>query len=203
MAIILVIDDRQVNREFLRVVLEHAGHTVFEASDGVEALQRVDTIRPQLVITDILMPTMDGKEFVRRLRAHPEFSSVPTLFTSAYYLESEARSLGEQCGVNGFIPKPCDPEAVLAIVAWFLPVKSAEPGQNPLRRANGHGTPAPNRPPGKEDEASAVQARLLALTEVSRELSHCDDIGELSRTYATAIRRIVAAEMAVVHLDAI
>src|SRR5205807_1687910 len=122
-------------------------------------------------ITDILMPTMDGKEFVRRLREHPEFSSVPTLFTSAYYLESEATSLGDQCGVNGFIPKPCDPETVLAIIDKTLGVAGAESWAD--QQTTGQCTPPPNRRAAKSDEVTGALARLLALTEVSRELLQC------------------------------
>ena len=199
MANVLIIDDRPTNREFLRVVLQYAGHSVFEAGDGLEALQSLESARPHLIISDILMPTMDGKEFVRRLREHPEFSSTPTLFTSAYYLESEARSLGEQCGVKAFIPKPCDPEQVLAMVDKVLREAGVPGNAAAAASANPGHQVAP--PPAKTEELSTAQARLIALTEVSRELSQCTDIAELSRTYVTAIRRIVAVDMAVVHMD--
>ena len=71
MATILVVDDRPANREFLRTLLGYQSHRVLEAIDGAEALALVKSARPDLVISDILMPTMDGYEFVYRLRADP------------------------------------------------------------------------------------------------------------------------------------
>lgn len=66
MAVILLIDDRAVNRQFLATLLAYAGHRTVEAADGAEGLAAVQAERPDLVITDILMPVMDGLEFVRR-----------------------------------------------------------------------------------------------------------------------------------------
>jgi signal transduction histidine kinase/DNA-binding response OmpR family regulator len=193
---ILVVDDHETNRDFLRIVLEHAGHNVSEARDGEEALRAAGNLHPELVISDILMPSMDGREFVRRLRERAEFVAVPILFTSAYYLESEAKSLGQQSGVKDFIPKPCEPERVLAIVAKVLQDSGLESGPPTAANPNTAGAGQPT----KTEELRAMQARLLALTEVSRELSQCTDIAELCQKYITAIRHIVAAEAAVVRL---
>jgi CheY-like chemotaxis protein len=77
MATILVVDDRAPNRELLVTLLGYKGHRLLEAADGAEALAIVRTERPDLVITDIPMPTMDGYEFVRELRADPEIAATP------------------------------------------------------------------------------------------------------------------------------
>ena len=68
MPITLIVEDRPVDRQFLSTLLTSAGHTVVEASDGIEALRLAERRVPDLVISDILMPTIDGGEFVRRLR---------------------------------------------------------------------------------------------------------------------------------------
>ncbi|TMH87341.1 MAG: response regulator [Betaproteobacteria bacterium] len=71
MAKILIVDDRPTNRQFLLTLLGYTGHRLLEAADGAEALDLARAERPDLVITDILMPTMDGYEFVQQLRADP------------------------------------------------------------------------------------------------------------------------------------
>src|SRR2546429_5758373 len=80
MATILIVDDRPTNRQFLLTLLGYSDHRLLEAANGAEALERVRTERPDLVITDILMPTMDGYEFVRHLRADPDLASLPVIF---------------------------------------------------------------------------------------------------------------------------
>ncbi len=108
MAKILVVDDSPVNRELLSAVLRRAQHSVLEAADGAEALRRVRSDRPQLVICDILMPTMDGYEFVRRMRVDDEVARTPVIFCTATFLEREARRLAESCGVFRVLTKPVD-----------------------------------------------------------------------------------------------
>ena len=66
----------------MRVILESAGHTVTEARHGTAGLMSVKAAPPDLVITDVMMPTMDGLEFIERLRADPNFSAIPILAVS-------------------------------------------------------------------------------------------------------------------------
>lgn len=120
MAIILVVDDRPINREFLASLLTHVGHDVHQAGDGLEALEIARRIEPALVITDILMPTMDGVEFVRRLSVEPKLHAVPVIFYTATYRVGEARVLAEGCGVSTVIPKPSEPQTILDAVQGEL-----------------------------------------------------------------------------------
>jgi diguanylate cyclase len=113
---ILVVDDRPVNREFLAVLLGYAGHDVHEAGDGAEALEVARRIAPDLVISDILMPTMDGVELVKRLGADPDLAHVPVVFYTATYRLAEARELAASCGVATIIAKPSEPQVVLDAV---------------------------------------------------------------------------------------
>ena len=71
MATILIVDDREANREYLLTLLGYGGHRLLVAADGAEASQIARVERPELVIADILMPTMDGYELVRKIRADP------------------------------------------------------------------------------------------------------------------------------------
>jgi CheY-like chemotaxis protein len=98
MATILVVDDRPQHRSYLTRLIGHNGHRMIEADDGARALEQVRKARPDLVITDILMPTMDGYEFVQRVRADPHISSTPIMFFSATYSALLAKALGESCG---------------------------------------------------------------------------------------------------------
>src|SRR5580693_8513142 len=116
MASILIAEDRAVDRRFLATLLRYHGHAILEASDGGEALALVQSQRPHLVISDVLMPTMDGFEFVRQMRAIPAVAATPVIFYTSTYLEREARALADRCGVRDIITKPSESEVILAKV---------------------------------------------------------------------------------------
>src|SRR4026209_1370682 len=92
MATILIVDDLPANRAFLVVLLRHQGHRLLEAADGSEGLAVVQADRPDLVITDVLMPVMDGYELVRQLRLDPETRGIPVVFYTAHHGAGEARA---------------------------------------------------------------------------------------------------------------
>src|SRR5881396_116884 len=112
MATILVVDDRAANRDFLVTLLGYRGHHLLEAADGAEGLAMAKSNHPDLVIADILMPTMDGYEFVRHLRADAEVANTAVVFWSASYHEHEAQNLARICGVSHILTKPCEPDVV-------------------------------------------------------------------------------------------
>jgi diguanylate cyclase len=120
MAKIAVIDDLAVNRELLVTLLHAFGHQSVEASNGAEALELVRNENPDLVICDILMPVMDGYEFVRHLRADPQIGHIPVIFFTAYYLELEAQQLAQACGVTDILTKPYEPEQIIAVIERVL-----------------------------------------------------------------------------------
>jgi two-component system cell cycle sensor histidine kinase/response regulator CckA len=120
MATILIVDDHPVNREFLGTVLGYGGHRLLQAADGAAALVLAHAERPDLIIADLLMPTMDGYELVRQLRANAAVAQIPVVFCTAHYLEHEARTLAQQCGVSHILTKPCEPEEVLRVVNLML-----------------------------------------------------------------------------------
>jgi CheY-like chemotaxis protein len=125
MATFLVVDDHPTNREFLVTLLGYRGHHLLQAADGAEALEVARAEHPDLIISDILMPTMDGYEFVRQLRADPDLGHLPVIFSTAHYLDQEASALAHQCGVPFILPKPSDPETVLGMVNAALGLTSA------------------------------------------------------------------------------
>jgi CheY-like chemotaxis protein len=84
---------------FLSTILGYGGHQIIEASDGAEALRLTKERHPALAIIDILMPTMDGYEFTRRLRADPDIAHTPIIFYTATYREREARDMAKPYGI--------------------------------------------------------------------------------------------------------
>ena len=80
---ILVVDDEPNMRFLVRIILEGAGYEVVEAHHGGAALERAKESRPDLVVTDLMMPMMGGRELIDRLRSNPETGSIPILILSA------------------------------------------------------------------------------------------------------------------------
>ncbi len=117
---ILVVEDRELDREMLTTILQHAHYRVQEAADGPQALALVRSEHPDLVISDLLLPGMDGYQLVRELRADPSISGTGVIFYSAVFDEQEAQDLARECGVSRVLIKPMDPEKILENVAEVL-----------------------------------------------------------------------------------
>ncbi len=131
MAKILVLDDHAPNREFLITLLGYVGHTMIEAATAEEALVTLHCEHPDLVIADVLMPAVDGFEFVRRLRADPLIAHTRVIFYTAAYLESEARALAEACGVLHLLTKPTEPQQIIETVQAVLGMAALAPPPPP------------------------------------------------------------------------
>jgi CheY-like chemotaxis protein len=123
MSCVLVVDDRQSDRELAATVLGYAGYRVLEAASGTAGLELARRERPDLVITDILMPGMNGYEFVRELRDDPDLRRVEVIFSTGNFIEGEVRRLADACGVTHFLPKPCDPATIVRVVGEVLGVE--------------------------------------------------------------------------------
>src|ERR1700726_4183132 len=120
MATILVVDDLAANRDVLVILLRHHGHRLLEAADGREGLAAVQAEHPDLVITDVLMPVMDGYEFVRQLRLDPAIRETAVVLCTAPYGAREARALAPSLGVADVVTKPMDGRDVIPIVGRAL-----------------------------------------------------------------------------------
>jgi signal transduction histidine kinase len=120
MATILVIDDEAVNRDLARTLLSRKGYTILEASGGAEGLRTAIRARPDVVVTDVLMPDMDGYQLVGELRARPELAHTPVVFYTSNYLESQARPLAEACGVSHIVVRSEDPARLIEAVGAAL-----------------------------------------------------------------------------------
>lgn len=175
MAKILVIDDRPVNREFLVTLLSYAGHQVLEAGEGAEGLAAVRANRPDLVITDILMPTMDGVEFAAKLRAEPGCEGIPVIFYTATYRVRDAKLLAASCGVKHVLSKPCEPELILRTVNEVL-------GRAATRQ--------------RLVSENSEQSRLAALLELHLDLAVEREVQPLLDTFCRAAKAIMDTDYA-------
>ena len=113
---ILVVDDDADFREGLRAALEMKGYQVEEAGNGKEALERIEKKPPLLVLLDLQMPVMNGRELLQKLRAAPETRDVPVVIISGFGFEWEAELMGAQ----GYVGKPFEPEELEGTIAALL-----------------------------------------------------------------------------------
>lgn len=102
---ILVADDSEKNRELLRTVLEHLGHTVMEATDGREAVERVRREVPDLMIFDLQMPMLDGFGAIKEVRAMEMYRETPVLALTAYAMPGD-REKALLAGFTAYLTKP-------------------------------------------------------------------------------------------------
>ena len=113
---ILIVEDLKHVREMLEITLGFRGYTVLTATNGREALDMVVRQKPRLVITDILMPNMDGFALVHQIRQIPSLSDVPVIFLSATYTRAEDYEFAEKLGADKFLKKPYNVDDLLMAV---------------------------------------------------------------------------------------
>jgi len=126
---ILIVDDHRANRDALSALLESAGHDVRTAGDGNQALNLAREQRPELVISDVLMPVMDGYELTRRLKLDPTTAGMSVMFYTAYFGGQDAQQLAAALGVARVLVKPADNAAILSAVEEVLSARPTAPAQ--------------------------------------------------------------------------
>jgi CheY-like chemotaxis protein len=114
---ILLVDDESAILDALRAVLEDAGYGVVTAGNGAEGLMRLREAHPDLVLTDTMMPVLDGVGLVRQIKAEPDYRSIPVIMMSAarWALPKE-----DQSKVATFFQKPFDLDALLATIGKLI-----------------------------------------------------------------------------------
>lgn len=194
---ILIVDDHRTDREYLATLLRHRGYKYIEAADGTEAADLLRGTKVDLVVSDILMPTIDGYELVHHLRRTAGAEDLPVIFYTAYYNEREAKSLAEACGVSAVLTKPSSPEEVLRAID----------------DAVGRSVPATSTPSDfDERHLRVVNTKLLetagdlqrktshlgALVEMNLQLASERDPQRLLSSFARSAREFVAARQTIV-----
>ncbi len=120
---VLVVDDEAQIRELLSMYFVQEGFTVAEAADGAEALVRLQQVKPDIVLLDIMMPVIDGLEVCQQIR---KFSTVPIIMLTSRS-QREDRIMGLELGADDYVSKPFDPGEVVARVKAVLRRTAAPP----------------------------------------------------------------------------
>ncbi|OYD92039.1 hypothetical protein CDG76_25740 [Nostoc sp. 'Peltigera membranacea cyanobiont' 210A] len=192
---LLVVDDRWENRSVLVSLLEPLGFAVIAVSNGREGLDKAKEIHPDLIITDLMMPEMDGCEMLRQLRQIPELQNVPAIASSASVFESNQNE-SIAAGANAFLPKPVEGPALLKLLEKFLNLKWIYE-QNSIvvepitanSEAISSSTPDEIVPPSEEVLSQlhtlTLQGRLMAIEQQLKTLEKTD---ERYQTFVKAVR---------------
>ncbi|MCW8917721.1 MAG: EAL domain-containing protein [Gammaproteobacteria bacterium] len=128
----LIVDDREDNRYLLRALLQGHGFEVVEAANGQEALGAARRQPPDVVISDLLMPLMDGYTLLREWKGDAQLATIPFIVYTATYTEPKDEQLAIELGADAFIVKPAEPELFIQHLQQML--ASAQGGALPVRK---------------------------------------------------------------------
>lgn len=203
MSNILVVDDRPFDRAFLVELLSHQKHRVLEANHSVEALVWLRKQRPDLVITDIMMPAMDGFEFVRRLRADPATATIPIIIFTAEYNKPDATVLAQSCGISNVLTKPCKPEHILRMVEELLrPPPNLSSQSLPQKFVQEDPRVIADKASRTAEYPRVSSHRLAALVDIHMQLVSEQDQQRLLKSVCRAGRRLLGAKYAALAVAA-
>jgi PAS domain S-box-containing protein len=185
----LIVDDNAQNLYLLRVLLESQGFTVTEARNGRQALELLRREPFLVIISDILMPEMDGFQLCREVKADPELRHIPFLIYTATYTSAEDEAFARSLGADAFFVKPMEP------VDFLAAVRAA------LARLGQEAPPAP-MPPSEVDSirqhnvllVQKLERKVAQLQETNRDLRRSEDLFHtLAQAAPVGIFRVNAA----------
>ncbi len=169
----LVVEDNANERKLLRINLERHGCSVIEAADGVEGLERISEVYPDLIISDALMPRMDGYQFLRKLKTDDNLKSIPFIFYSATYTGQREVELAVAIGADAFIIKPKDPDEFWTEILSILEKCKLRP------------QPVPPVKLIQEDEEYLSRYSSMIAAKLEEKITECEKgFTELKRTQA-------------------
>ena len=120
---ILLVDDDPNLRDMLRQMLEMGGFDVVEAEDGLDALEKLEEMAPDIMVLDVMMPNLDGVSLCKQLRSDAEFMSLPIIMLSGK-TQQRAVAEGIAAGANCYLCKPITVEELIRSVRELLPAPS-------------------------------------------------------------------------------
>ena len=194
---VLVADDVAENRSVAVDMLRQLGFDMAEAVSGLDAIEKVKSLRPALVLMDVVMPGMDGLEATRRLRQMTEFRDLPIVAVSAGASGADAaQSLA--AGANAFLPKPVDFNGLLTQVAALLNIEWSDEHGNAEVAGSSEATVSiaePDMetliaPPPEEIEALHHLARLGDMRAIAQHATHLPKLDERYRPFADHLCRL-------------
>lgn len=116
---ILVVDDEETVLFISRMAMKSAGYDVTTSSSAVEALHQLETLEPDMILLDVMMPDMNGYALCREIRKHPKTKKTPILMVTALRSQADNEDAHEN-GANGFLNKPVKQEDLLKKIQQFI-----------------------------------------------------------------------------------
>jgi CheY-like chemotaxis protein len=146
MRTILIVDQHRINRQSLVSLFATSGHRVIGVATGTDALAAARIARPDLVVSEVAVPRMDGYELLRNLYSDPTFAQTQVIFYTTIFQQEEARLLAQACGVSFLAITPAERQAVLSVIESTL------------------ATPTPHAPlpPAHDDEVIRRHLQLMS-----------------------------------------
>lgn len=187
---LLVVEDIPDILNLLDTTLKFKGYRVITARDGQEALDIIQKEHPALIITDILMPKVDGFNLVHQLRINNETRKIPVIFLSATYVAPEDKSFAVDIGVTHFVEKPVNLEDFLPLVATLLE----------------QGVPATQEPLTDPDFYNGYRRRLEAklnqkMKQIARDQGLLDTLSEEEKpAFMASLQQAVSQRDEIQHL---
>jgi len=119
-ALVLIVDDSVSNRDLVQTVMRYCGHETVEYRGGRQALEGLKTTHPDVVLTDVMMPGMDGYQLARAIHDDPATSEMPVIFYTSDYQTRGGDSAAEEVGVHRIVPKTGDLTALVDAIEETL-----------------------------------------------------------------------------------
>ncbi len=117
--VIMTADDSASVRQMVSFTLKQADYDVVEAVDGSDALNKLNSTKVDMLVTDLNMPNMDGIELIRQTRTNPQYKFIPIIMLTTES-QAEMKQKGRQAGATGWIVKPFKPEQLLSVIKKVL-----------------------------------------------------------------------------------
>lgn len=198
---VLIVEDITAVREMIELQLRARGYDVMTARDGQEALDVVSQKRPAAIVSDILMPRMDGFSLAHRLRSNPHTAAIPLIFLSATYVSAEDERFALNLGAMRFLPKPVDLEELTTALGQALQVPSA--AQPPLTEREfyiGYRQRLKNKLQQKAQQIARTQQQLATVDEPQRE-TYRHALAEAQAQYEEIQRELEALSKVLPNLE--
>lgn len=116
---IMIVDDSASMRQVVGIALRDAGYDLIEASDGIEALKKLDGTKIHLIVSDINMPNMDGISFVKEVKQNPKYKFTPIIMLTTEVNQAK-KDAAKEAGAKAWVNKPFQPKTLLEAISKLI-----------------------------------------------------------------------------------